>query len=169
MPLSDDLLEVARALARLDSGRPRQATLRRAVSTAYYGAFHSLLERVGREISSDAVIRSFVSRGVSHSGVRRSCASVASGNWPVAVTRRVAAAALAPPGQQLKDAATAFLKLQQQRHAADYDTLARFKRSDVLLEISRAAKMVSDVDRVMAGRERSLFLLAMLSDAARDD
>ena len=37
-------LENARALATLDKGRPRQASLRRAVSTAYYGLFQALCE-----------------------------------------------------------------------------------------------------------------------------
>lgn len=35
-------LENARALARIDKGRPREASLRRAVSTAYYALFQAL-------------------------------------------------------------------------------------------------------------------------------
>ena len=35
-------LEIARALAELDKRRPRQASLRRAVSTAYYALFQAL-------------------------------------------------------------------------------------------------------------------------------
>jgi hypothetical protein len=40
--MHDDLLDIAEQIARLDSGRPRQASLRRAVSTTYYALFHSL-------------------------------------------------------------------------------------------------------------------------------
>jgi uncharacterized protein (UPF0332 family) len=40
--MHDDLLDIAEQLARLDSGRPRQASLRRVVSTAYYALFHAL-------------------------------------------------------------------------------------------------------------------------------
>jgi hypothetical protein len=43
MPLSEELLDVARSLTDLDSGEPRQASLRRAVSTAYYALFHLLV------------------------------------------------------------------------------------------------------------------------------
>jgi hypothetical protein len=35
-------IENARALATIDKGRPRSASLRRAVSTAYYAVFHAL-------------------------------------------------------------------------------------------------------------------------------
>lgn len=38
------LLDVARDLANLDARRPRQASLRRAVSTAYYALFHLLIQ-----------------------------------------------------------------------------------------------------------------------------
>lgn len=46
MAYADDLLELARHLANLDAGSARQASLRRAVSTAYYALFH-LLELKG--------------------------------------------------------------------------------------------------------------------------
>ena len=43
MALADDLLEQAQHLAMRDPKRPRQASLRRAVSTAYYALFHLLI------------------------------------------------------------------------------------------------------------------------------
>lgn len=43
MSFALDLPDVARSLARLDEEPPRQATLRRAVSTAYYALFHLLI------------------------------------------------------------------------------------------------------------------------------
>ncbi len=44
MAFHDDLLEQANHLARRERGRPRQASLRRAVSSAYYALFHLLIE-----------------------------------------------------------------------------------------------------------------------------
>lgn len=38
----DDLLDLAEHLAQLEPTRPKQASLRRAVSTAYYALFHAL-------------------------------------------------------------------------------------------------------------------------------
>lgn len=43
MALADDLLEQAHYLAKREPKRPRQASLRRAVSTAYYSLFHLLI------------------------------------------------------------------------------------------------------------------------------
>ena len=42
MSLHADLLEQAEQLAQLDPRRPKQANLRRAVSSAYYALFHLL-------------------------------------------------------------------------------------------------------------------------------
>src|SRR5271155_5126704 len=42
MPLAQDLIEQARHLANREPKRPKQASLRRAVSTAYYALFHLL-------------------------------------------------------------------------------------------------------------------------------
>jgi len=44
----NDLIAVARALVPQGPGRPRQAFLRRAISTAYYALFHALA-RAGAE------------------------------------------------------------------------------------------------------------------------
>src|SRR5271155_1029818 len=43
MAFAHDLLELAQDLANLHSENPRQANLRRAVSTAYYALFHLLI------------------------------------------------------------------------------------------------------------------------------
>ena len=43
MAHAEDLLELARHLANLERIQPRQAYLRRAVSTAYYALFHLLI------------------------------------------------------------------------------------------------------------------------------
>jgi len=43
MAYSDDLLEQAQHLAQREPKRPRQASLRRAVSSAYYALFHLLI------------------------------------------------------------------------------------------------------------------------------
>lgn len=43
VPFPDDLLHQADHLARWDRRRPKQASLRRAVSTAYYALFHLLI------------------------------------------------------------------------------------------------------------------------------
>ena len=44
MPFPDDLLEQAYDLAQKEPANPKQASLRRAVSTAYYSLFHLLID-----------------------------------------------------------------------------------------------------------------------------
>ena len=44
MSLGRDLLVTARQLAKARPSKPRQADLRRAVSTSYYAAFHALAQ-----------------------------------------------------------------------------------------------------------------------------
>jgi hypothetical protein len=46
MAYHDDLLDQALHLAHRDPTRPKQANLRRAVSTAYYALFHLLISEV---------------------------------------------------------------------------------------------------------------------------
>jgi uncharacterized protein (UPF0332 family) len=48
MPLAEHLLEQAQHLANREKKRPRQASLRRAVSTAYYALFHLLIHEATR-------------------------------------------------------------------------------------------------------------------------
>ncbi len=50
MSLPDSLRGVARDLATLDARRPRQASLRRSVSTVYYAAFHLLVDAAVRRV-----------------------------------------------------------------------------------------------------------------------
>jgi hypothetical protein len=48
MPFAQDLLEQSAHLANREPRRPRQASLRRAVSTAYYALFHLLIQEATR-------------------------------------------------------------------------------------------------------------------------
>ena len=48
--LPEHLLEQARHLAKRERTRPRQASLRRALSTAYYALFHFLIAEAVRQI-----------------------------------------------------------------------------------------------------------------------
>src|SRR5208282_4642032 len=48
MPLANDLLEQAYHLAKREPKRPRQASLRRAVSSSYYALFHLLVSEATR-------------------------------------------------------------------------------------------------------------------------
>ena len=54
MSLAQDLLDQADHLVNMDGANPKQASLRRAVSTAYYALFHLLVDEA---VSNWAVVR----------------------------------------------------------------------------------------------------------------
>lgn len=69
-----DLLQQARDLATLDAQKPRQANLRRAVSSVYYALFHALVDEACRGVMGaqhdQAPYRHILARGFAH-GTRR--------------------------------------------------------------------------------------------------
>ena len=137
MAFSDDLLEQSDHLARREKNRPRQASLRRAVSTAYYALFHLL--------TSEAVVnwkqvehRHLLARTFEHGNMRRvadeqvkSLHNYFRSNPPSGASRATA--------EKLYRVAKVFLQLQAQRHLADYDNSIIWTRTDVL-EQTDAAK-----------------------------
>jgi hypothetical protein len=116
--MHDDLLDIAGQLARLDTGRPRQASLRRAVSTCYYALFHALAyccanELVGWQKPSEFYAPIY--RSLDHARAK----AVLSG-W--ARTR----------GSDLSLIGQVFVELQEKRHIADYDPEPRMGRDATL-------------------------------------
>ncbi len=72
MEFADELLEQAHHLAHRERKHPRQASLRRAVSTAYYGLFHLIVNDGARKWS---IVRqqSLLARTVDHRRIRSVC------------------------------------------------------------------------------------------------
>ena len=79
----DDLIAIAYELVRRDAGRPKQASLRRAVSTAYYALFHLVSDdfrrqvinwRVSPESYWDVVVP--VYRSLDHGQIKRTFGSL---------------------------------------------------------------------------------------------
>jgi hypothetical protein len=72
MAFADDLLEQAYHLARRERKNPTQASLRRAVSTAYYALFHLLIDEA---VGNWAVERqrSVLARTFDHGRMKKVC------------------------------------------------------------------------------------------------
>ena len=74
MSLSRDLLAQAKLLATKEKSRPKQASLRRSVSAAYYALFHLLVEAAARRLVSGTdrqPLRNCLARAFDH-GVMKS-------------------------------------------------------------------------------------------------
>lgn len=161
-PLVGDQIDNARSLAEMDEGRPRPASLRRAVSTAYYALFQALCalcvdELVGWDGSWDAVTPIY--RSLEHGAVGRALYADSSTNDP-----------------ELKRLGAAFKELQTAREWADYNPEPRpnyhgrtnsepFKRDEALLLIDTASKAIQILDRL--DDDRRLTLAARLASRNR--
>ena len=128
MAFADDLLELAHDLAHKDVTNPKQASLRRAVSTAYYALFHLLIDEA---VSKWAIERqrSILARTFEHGKMKGICDDV---------LKAVKSGAPLPP--ELNTVAHAFIELQQHRHTADYDNSKQWSHGDVVNVLALATE-----------------------------
>lgn len=127
--MHDDLLDLAEQIARLDSGRPRQASLRRAVSTAYYALFHCLAYLCADKLvgwRKPWAVFTPIYRTLDHGPSKK-------------VFKELIA-----QGGDLAIIGGTFIKLQEFRHAADYDPETfRLSRAGTLDLIDEARKAIA--------------------------
>ncbi len=131
MALHHDLLEQARHLAKREPIRPRQASLRRAVSASYYAMFQFLAAEGARlsALPRPSGLRAQVRRAFIHADMKSLCRQFA-GRTGLSDHVRTLLSLPFDPG--LISIATKFLELQDERHAADYDMSQSFTRFEVL-------------------------------------
>ncbi len=160
MSLANDLLEQARRLATVDVTRPKQASLRRAISTAYYAVFHLLLAACIRRIapSTPAGLAERIARSLAHTEMKEVCIPVSRGTRVPALDGLLAAG-FSP---ELRRVAQAFVTLQAERHRADYDLLATFNRLETLGLLAEATLAFENWNRVQDTDEANVFLSALL-------
>ena len=81
--LHDDLLEQSRALLDLDRTKPKQASLRRAISTAYYALFHLLIHEATSRMTLRGVDRTAhrraLSRAFDHGAMKKASLAIHGG------------------------------------------------------------------------------------------
>jgi uncharacterized protein (UPF0332 family) len=150
MSFPEDLLQQAYDLAAKEPGEPKQASLRRAVSTAYYALFHLLIdEAVGKWAVERQ--RSRLARTFEHDGMKRKCAEV---------VKRVNDGAHLPV--ELNTVAHNFVQLQEHRHTADYDNSMRWSRADVSIVLTLATDAFDAWSAIGAQDDAQDFLLQLL-------
>ena len=137
-------------------GAPRQANLRRAVSTVYYALFHWLarcaadsLVGVG-ETPGESWTR--VYRALNHRDLRQRC-----------LKGRVPPATPYP----LRQLGTALVQLQPIRNGADYNPAVRLAKRDVLAQVDAARGILDDLERTTQS-ERRAFAVHVLFAERRD-
>ncbi len=144
MAYHHDLLDQSDHLAKRDPRRPKQANLRRAVSTAYYALFHLLVSqavsywRLKRQ-------RSVLARSFEHRKMKGACNSCRS-QIP-----------------ELDAVAKAFVILQQSRHLADYDNSEAWTRVEAMEEVTRAREAFAFWEFIKSRTEAQDFLLSLFA------
>lgn len=161
----DDLIEQARTMATHDARRPRQANLRRAVSTAYYAVFHFLVDQACRSVlgtqQGQAAYRRLLGRAFDHSAMKGACRSFGGGTLPDSIQRALPANFRI--ARETKRVAGTFVELQEARHRADYDLTQPFTRSEALTMISEVEKDIRGFDRLNSSVSKKFFLACLLA------
>lgn len=157
MSVYGDLIEQAEHPATRDLRKPRQANLRRAVSTAYYALFHMLIDDAVRKLipNTPRLLRIHARRAFTHSDMRNACEQLAKSSGS-------SAQLLAQPVEPELLVADAFVDLQYHRHTADYDFTRTYDRVKVLEIIAPAEAAVAAWSKVRNRPNANVFLIASL-------
>jgi uncharacterized protein (UPF0332 family) len=162
--LAESLRVVAEDLARLDAqNRPRQASLRRAVSTGYYAMFHlwarAASERMFANPDERRRFAVLAARDFTHSRLNDLAKEVV--KPPGSRKAEVRGIVGAEPFAQLGRVCETFTEALQQREDADYNHGATFKRSEVN-RLLRDVRNAFDTWNAAPAAERDLFLVLLM-------
>jgi hypothetical protein len=148
----EDLLRIAEELAAYGgTGRPRQAYLRRALSTTYYALFHALAKMCADELigvtqtGGEAWVR--VYRALEHGFAKNAL-------------NQAAIQALDPAAKAF---AVTFIELQEKRYAADYDP-RRFPLGRKVTQgyVEQARRAVASLGRLSSEQRRIMATAVLL-------
>ena len=152
------LIEAARDFAdhQGGAGRPRPIWLRRAASSAYYALFHHIAARAAHHLLPSGTPTDYlrIARSFDHRAIRDVCEWIAGrGRAPTHAQRLV----MILRNTLIDDVANAFIDLQEQRHAADYDHFTPFPKASVLAAVQDAETAMQKLDNA-SPLEREVFL-----------
>lgn len=143
--MADDLIDLARELENREAGRPKSVSLRRAVSSAYYGLFHALAylcadQSIGWRRPYDLFTPIY--RSLDHGRARSALSAIRQQGQRGTPTEVVA---------------LAFAALQDARHDADYSPESfSFNRGGALELIGVAERAIVAVNTLSADEKLTL-------------
>jgi hypothetical protein len=159
-----ELLAVARLLS--TASNPAELTdarLRRAVSSAYYAVFHTILRAAARRFmggdGESAAGYGILYRSFDHRHMATVCDALQAPTLKDRYRRNLRKPSV---GKDTRDFATIFPSLQAARHQADYDPMAAFAASDVASLIEIAEIAIAAFNRVAADEQADVLALLMV-------
>ena len=156
MGLAQDLLQQANHLAIYEGGNHSQAALRRSVSTAYYALFHLLAEDSGQRWRGSNAAVTGLERAMNHGPMKTTSIQFANPTW----RDWHDTVSAVPPA--LQSVSGAFVKLQEERHAADYDNHEEWTTTDVKAVLDTAATAFQDWLSIRSHPMAGNYLLSIL-------
>jgi hypothetical protein len=155
MALAVDLLKQAFLLLNKESKKPTQASLRRAVSTAYYALFHLLIQEASSNWSR-ADTRDYLARAFEHKTMKDASTRAENATYDASVPPQVAS--------KLRSVARAFRELQMQRHLADYSNATKWDRIKASAKVNQSKTAFSDWKAIRNEYVAQRYLVSLLSN-----
>ncbi|MBX9843678.1 MAG: hypothetical protein K2Z80_17905 [Xanthobacteraceae bacterium] len=161
----EHLLEQAdRLIQPAVGGAPRQADLRRAISSAYYAIFHAVVTEAADDFAGKTQRHTpryaLLYRSIDHRTLRNLSEDVAKSNLPTRYGKYEPAGGFGP---DMKALATAVVDLQERRHAADYDPLFRVQMSDAILAVATARTALTRFRSANRARRKAFLSLLVFT------
>ena len=140
-------------------GMQTEAARRRAISTAYYGLFHTFAEAGARIIvGASGPLQTQISRGFNHSTLRSVCERI----WRQKLDPPWDRLFLAPISRELKLLASTTIELQGARTIADYDLSESISEQYTFERVRSARMAASTFASIHETEEARTFLVAVL-------
>lgn len=153
MPLAHELLGVASLLSELNNELTTQATMRRAVSSAYCALFHLLVSEMTVNYAQ-AELRSELGRVFDHRKMKEACDQMRSSAQSLKRSD--------PTMDHLHTVAVAFIRLQYKRELADYDAGQPWDPTEVAAQVNIARAAFESWNAVRDEATAQAFLVSML-------
>lgn len=165
MSFPGDLLELAQQLAELHNENPHQASLRRAVSTAYYALFHLLISEATANWAREE-LRGKLGRCFDHGPMKNASEAT------VAQIRRDLKANAIGPMQKtiathLNTIAKAFIQAQERRNEADYNTDKEWTPVEVATHIASVSEAFKTWNAIRGEVAAQAYLVSLLGTKQR--
>lgn len=155
MAYHHDLLHQAHALVHKEPRKPRQASLRRAVSAAYYALFHLLISEAVSNWKRKE-FRGVLARAFDHGAMKSASNRLQD--------RRLFPFTGENPNvvKALRYVAETFVQLQEKRHIADYDNGAFWTKTEARAQVTSAQKAFADWQNIRDEPIAQAYLISLL-------
>lgn len=158
--IHDDLLDQAVYLyEEHDKTRPKQASLNRAVSTAYYAIFHKIIHACSLQMfgatKQSEQLRYAAARKFEHKHMKDVCKRITDADKAYQLLFGIIP-------KELRDVCLIFVQLQEERHRADYDLSAQYSRKAVQATCHIAKSVFQNMDYLKSNHDDALTKFSML-------